>query len=83
MAMRTLYATKDMRDPLYRTRMLKAGQPIELSGPDARLYLHLGVATDKKPARAQAPAAETETKAETPIAAPKKPARKRAARRKK
>jgi len=59
MAKRTLYVTKDMRDPIYRTRQLRAGQPLELDGPTARLYVHLGVATEEKPAKAAAaPAAE-------------------------
>lgn len=75
MATRTLYVTKDMKDPIYRTRRLKAGDALELDGPTSRLYLHLGLVTEQKPRRAAEVVVET---AEAP-----KPARKRTARRKK
>jgi hypothetical protein len=49
MATKTFYATRDLKNPSYGTRMLKAGDPVELDGPKARLYLALGAVTPKKP----------------------------------
>jgi hypothetical protein len=40
------YATGDFR---YGTRMLRAGDPVELDGPNARLFRALGKITDRKP----------------------------------
>ena len=49
MAQQKLYATRDFKHPRYSTRMLRAGDPVELDGPTARLYTALGAVTDKKP----------------------------------
>lgn len=77
MATKTFYATKDLKNPSYGTRMLKAGDSVELDGPKARLYLALGAVSPDKPKRA-APVATT-AQDQTP-AAPKAPRkRKRAA----
>jgi hypothetical protein len=68
MAVKTFYVTRDMRHPLYRNRMLRAGEPLELSGPDASLYKRLGAISDEKPqAKAEA------RKAETPAPKPEAP----------
>jgi hypothetical protein len=49
MATKTFYATRDLKNPSYGTRMLKAGDPVELDGPKSRLYLALGAVTPDKP----------------------------------
>jgi hypothetical protein len=49
MATKTFYATRDLKNPSYGTRMLKAGDPVELDGPKSRLYLALGAVTATKP----------------------------------
>jgi hypothetical protein len=49
MATKMFYVTRDMKHPLYRGRMLKAGEPLELDGPTARLYQQLKAVTDEKP----------------------------------
>jgi hypothetical protein len=54
MATKMFYVTRDMKHPLYRGRMLKAGEPLELDGPTARLYRQLKAITDQKPRRAKA-----------------------------
>jgi hypothetical protein len=88
MATKTFYVTRDMKHPFYRTRMLKAGQSLELDGPTANLYKRLNVISDTPVAPApvvepkvsetpQPAAAVEENKAEKP--APKRPRRKRAA----
>lgn len=73
MAAKTYYATKDMRHPVYRTRMLKAGDEMEVSGPLGPAFLKMGLITDKAPRKAAPQAVET---AEEP--APRKRARKKA-----
>lgn len=93
MARQTYYLAKDVRHPLYKTRMLQAG-PLELDASAARLYQRLGVElSDEAPKRAAkaeasasvaeetAPAAETEAPAPKPAA--KKADPKRTTRRKK
>ena len=83
MATRTFYATKDMKNPNYGTRMLKAGDPVELDGPKGRLYQAIGAVTTEKPKRAK-PVEEAVVPAMTTDGVEKpKPARKRTARRKK
>lgn len=52
MATKQFYVTRDMKHPLYKNRMLRADEPLELDGPTARLYRQLGVITDQKPKRA-------------------------------
>jgi hypothetical protein len=49
MARQTYYVSRDQRHPLYKTRMLTAGQPLELDSGAAALYARLGVemATEK------------------------------------
>jgi hypothetical protein len=48
MATKMFYVTRDMKHPLYRGRMLKAGETLELDGPTARLYRQLNAITDEK-----------------------------------
>lgn len=69
MAVKTFYATKGLK---YNTRRLQAGDPIELDASQARLYTALGAVTDQKPRNA--------VKAEAPAEPVKKPATKRAPR---
>jgi hypothetical protein len=74
MATKQLYATKDFR---YRTRMMRSGDPVEMTGPEQRLYRALGAVSYEKPKKA-APAPCREMRAPTPRKAPaKKPAAKR------
>jgi hypothetical protein len=75
MATKQLYATKDFR---YRTRMMRSGDPVEMTGPEQRLYRALGAVSYLKPKKAApAPVAEA-ADAPTPRKAPaKKPAAKR------
>jgi hypothetical protein len=51
MATKTFYVTRDMKHPLYRTRMLRAGDELELDGPTARLYTALKAISPDKPAK--------------------------------
>jgi hypothetical protein len=97
MARQTFYLAKDVKHPLYKTRMLQAG-PLELDASAARLYRRLGVdLSDEAPKRA-APAAKpapvidesirstvetVPTPEEAPKPAAKKAPAKKAARRKK
>jgi hypothetical protein len=53
MATKTFYVTRDMKHPLYRTRMLRAGDQLELDGPTARLYRALNAVSDAPPAKAK------------------------------
>jgi hypothetical protein len=76
MATKEFYAIRDFR---YGTRMLKAGDPVEMPGPHARMYKALKAISPKKPTKAVVPAVTTEN-VEKP-AAPKTP-RKRAAKKK-
>lgn len=67
-------ATKQLRvvrAGLYGTRMLKAGDAFEATGPEARLFEKLGWMTAGKPAKA-APVAEPVAEAPTPKRAPRK-----------
>jgi hypothetical protein len=75
MATKQLYATKDFR---YRTRMMRSGDPVEMTGPEQRLYRALGAVSYEKPKKAApTPVAEV-VEAPTPRKAPaKKPAAKR------
>lgn len=70
----------------YRTRMLSAGDPITLSGPEARLQLALGHVAGhraRRPAPLAAPANDPVTPpAEKVAAEPKKAPAKRAPRKK-
>lgn len=89
MVAKTYYATKDMRHPIYRTRMLKAGDEMDISGPLGPAFAKMGLITDVKPKRVKAPAAEevrvtNEVKVADvpkPVAKPA-PKRKRAAKKK-
>lgn len=50
MAKRTFYVTRDMRNPTgYGTRMLKAGDQIDLTGPQAKLFRALGAVSPSPP----------------------------------
>lgn len=64
MANRTMHVTKPLR---YRTRMLQAGDQIELDGPKARLFQALGVveegASDAAPKKTSPRAARSKRKA--------------------
>ena len=76
MAKQQYYATRDFR---YQTRMLRAGDPVEMTGPVARLYRALGDVTLEKPKKAVAPKVEeAETEAPKKPAAPKAGAKARA-----
>lgn len=62
MATKQLYATGTFK---YQNRMMKAGDPVEMDAPTARLYTALDKVTDKAPRRAVKPANLNEkTKAE-------------------
>lgn len=95
MARQTYYLAKDVRHPLYKTRMLQAG-PLELDASAARLYRRLGVdLSEEAPKRAapkisaeektaiQEPVATTLEEHEAPKPAAKKAPAKKASRRKK
>jgi hypothetical protein len=53
MATKTFYVTRDMKHPLYKTRMLRAGDQLQLDGPTARLYTALKAISLEAPARAK------------------------------
>jgi hypothetical protein len=77
MATKTFYATGDFR---YQTRMLRAGEQVELNARDAKLFTALGKISPTKPRGAAVPAMSTQTvAAERPTAAkPRKKAAKKA-----
>ena len=60
MARQTYYLAKDVRHPLYKTRMLQAG-PLELDASAARLYQRLGVELSEEAPKRAAPKAEPTT----------------------
>lgn len=79
MAIKTYHVLKDMRHPLYRTRMLRAGQPLELDASTANLYKRLNVIGDDPPAEGAVPAMTTQNTGQTkPKRAPRKRAAKKA-----
>ena len=84
MARQTFYVTREQKHPLYRTRMLTAGQELELDASAVRLYRQLGVdlsdEAPKRAAKAEAPAPVEQEDAPEPKRAPRK--RKAAAKRK-
>jgi hypothetical protein len=65
MATKMFYVTRDMKHPLYRGRMLTAGEPLELDGPTGRLYQRLNAVTDQKPRKAKAEPAKADLSAKT------------------
>lgn len=79
MARQTFYLAKDVRHPLYKTRMLQAG-PHELDASAARLYQRLGVELSEEAPKKERPAPKVEAPApvEKPaeMAAPKPTVRK-------
>jgi hypothetical protein len=83
MARRTYYITRDQRHPLYRTRMLTAGQELPLDASAFRLYRQLGVELSEEPPRkaraAPVPSSEEVLAAEI-VEAPKPAPRKRTTR---
>ena len=92
MVHRTFYVTREQRHPLYKTRMLQAGEELTLSASAARLFSQLGVdMSDEAPKKARAAVAETPAPAEQPAPDPspepkptaRKAPAKKAARRKK
>jgi hypothetical protein len=78
MATKTFYVTRDMKHPLYKTRMLRAGDQLELDGPTARLYTALKAISPEAPARARVATAPVAPVAPPP-APPTAPAPKRKA----
>lgn len=50
MATKRVYATGDFR---YGTRMMRAGDPIDMAGPDVRLFNALGKISPNKPRAAR------------------------------
>ena len=79
MATKTFYATKGMRDPTYRTRMLKAGDPVELDGPKGRFYSAIGAVSVTKPRIPRAALTEATPTPEAQPQAPKPRRRRKAA----
>jgi hypothetical protein len=72
MATKQFYATGDFK---YGTRMMRAGDPVEMDGPTSRLYTALGKISPAKPRTARAePVAEPE--APKPARKPRKRAAK-------
>jgi hypothetical protein len=85
MADRTYYATKDFKHPIYRTRMMRAGDELTLGYPLGPLYEKLGAVTaDKQKKVATAPPStpsfvpNTSEDREAPKRAPRKRAAKKA-----
>lgn len=79
MATKQFYATGDFR---YGTRMLRAGEPVEMDAPNARLFSALGKITDQRPRAAAQPRAAAVQPAAAPVQAPPKPKTRKARRRK-
>lgn len=73
MATKQYYATGAFR---YGTRMLQAGDPVELDAPNARLFTALGRISPTKPRGARAPV-ETAPRVEQPAAPKRKSARRK------
>jgi hypothetical protein len=61
MATKQFYATRDFK---YGTRMMRAGDPVEMTAPHARLYTALGAISPTKPKAAKV---ETPIVGESPI----------------
>lgn len=78
MATKQFYATRDFR---YGTRMLRAGDPVEMDAPQARLYRALKAIAAEKP-KAQRASTETVAEATAEAPKPKRAPRKRAAKKK-
>lgn len=51
MARQTYYVTREQRHPLYKTRMLTAGQGLPLDASAYRLFRQLGVELSEEPVR--------------------------------
>lgn len=49
----TLYATRSMKHPSYKGRVLRAGEEFTADGPTARLYCAMGAATTEAPVRVE------------------------------
>lgn len=83
MARQTYYVTRDQRHPLYKTRMLTAGKPLELDAGAAALYRKLGVELSaERPEGRAVPTVDQVLKAEV-VEEPAKPkARRRKAKKK-
>lgn len=65
MATKQFYATRDFK---YGTRMMRAGDPVEMTAPNARLYRALNAISPTKPksARAAAPVRKPAAKRKAP-----------------
>jgi hypothetical protein len=81
MARQTYYVTREQRHPLYKTRMLTAGQELPLDASAFRLFRQLGVELSQEPPRKTkaAPVPTTEEVLTAEVVEPAKP-RKRTAR---
>jgi hypothetical protein len=77
MVAKTYYAARDMRHPIYRTRMLKAGDELEISGPLGPAFVKMGHITEEKPRRAPTPKVDAEAPVEEQPAKPKRKATRR------
>lgn len=75
MATKRFYATGDFR---YGTRMLRAGDPVDMDGPTAKVFFALNKISANNPKKAPVSAAVTEGETVT-ITKPKRAPRKRAA----
>jgi hypothetical protein len=75
MARQTYYVTRDQRHPLYRTRMLTAGQELPLDASAFRLFRQLGVELSEEPPRKSkaAPVPTTEEVLTAEVVEPAKP----------
>jgi hypothetical protein len=77
MVAKTYYAARDMRHPIYRTRMLKAGDELEISGPLGPAFVKMGHITEEPPRKAAPKKAEAEAPAEQPAKRKRKAARRK------
>jgi len=73
MATKQVFATRDFK---YGTRMMRAGDPVEMTAPHQRLYRALGAISATRPRKAPEPTVETQSAAEQP-AKPKRKATRR------
>jgi hypothetical protein len=74
MARQTYYVTREQRHPLYKTRMLTAGQELPLDASAARLFRQMGVELSEEPPRkAKAVVASTQEVLGAEVVEPAKP----------
>jgi hypothetical protein len=83
MARQTYYVTREQRHPLYKTRMLTAGQALPLDASAVRLFRQLGVELSDTPKKAKpAPVPTTEEVLTAEVVEAPKPAPRKTAPRK-